>query len=1251
MAFDPDAFLAGGAAVADPPAFDPDAFLAAPAPAAAPFDPDAFLASPSTTTPAAPASNSPVASSAESSSGNAGLASASGNEMKVMDPTVPLQGTVVNAPAGYSPTLLTVPANVPAFSAEGDAALRKRETEIGIAPFSLGPDGIQKSIGESLHAAGTTPYVELQKPANTGVGSGIVRGVESMVEGLETPENAAILGGLGAAGKGVQQLASLGFSGAMVKDAVSEFMNAPAGETTGQQAERLTKATLSLLMGGLAGKHGIDGRVSPRVGDGLSERPAGLPEESLSKPVAELPNAGAPPEPTTPNTTDTPAVTSDEVTPDTSAQPEVVPAPSSPETLAEPVGVERATLTGEALPVELLPEQADVSTPILDVKRSPFALGVAPDLKATTWLGKNVKRLFTSTGDLPKEAFEGWIERNGYVKEQSRQTAYAARDLYSALRDEFQISKTEELTKGFEKVPPAFVKQMNQALLGEVDVNALPEKVRAPLQAMRDHIDALSTKMLDEGVIPADLQAKVADNLGVYMTRSYRVFDDPKWAESIPNDVRNRARDFILSGLQKENPAATPANANAVMQSMLQDWKDQGSGALVKSGGKIGSKDLTSFITRKDIPVVLRQLMGEYHDPLVNYARSITKAANLIGSQRFLNRVRAEGEGKFLFKDGEQPATHTALVAAEGSDVMAPLNGLRTTPEIATAFREFGKSDPIKNGFMRALAIFSGVAKTAKTVGSLMTQARNTLGQAYFFAMNGHFDLTKAAPAVKAILADLGMKDTPAGREAYQRYLRLGIVDQSARASELRDTIRDAGLNDPAVNLTDPGKVWAKTARKLTLDAAAKAYQVSDDLGKIIGFENELARQREIHPEWSETTLETNAAERIRNTYPTYSMVPEGVRKLRQLPIAPFVSFAAETWRTAYHNLRYTIEDLRSSNPAQKKAGAQRLAGQLAVVASGYTLAATSRALLGMNAQEEDDANRFMAPWDKDSQIMFTGKENGKATYVNLSYVNPYSYLTDPVISVASGLHDKDQLDDVMLRSFAKLLQPFTSEDILAGSLIDIARNQTSTGRRVFNPGDTPAKQWEDKIAHIYGTLEPGTLTRVKTKIIPAIKGETDRSGRKPELTNEILSELTGFKTQTLDYQQAVGYRAGAFKKADDDADTIFREVAGRRGSVNPDDITDAYKRAARSKFETWQSFYRDVQAARRRGVSDSAIRTAAEARGVSSAETGAVMSGRFVPPRVSPALNKQMQTNGHSLPSDAEMRRAESLVLSGRFE
>lgn len=96
--FDPDAFLAGGTAVAEPPAFDPDAFLAEPEP----FDPDAFLAAapPATLPPGDPSALAPAASGGGDHTGDqaaAGVANAvtpAGHPDRIEEATPPDRATV-----------------------------------------------------------------------------------------------------------------------------------------------------------------------------------------------------------------------------------------------------------------------------------------------------------------------------------------------------------------------------------------------------------------------------------------------------------------------------------------------------------------------------------------------------------------------------------------------------------------------------------------------------------------------------------------------------------------------------------------------------------------------------------------------------------------------------------------------------------------------------------------------------------------------------------------------------------------------------------------------------------------------------------------------------------------------------------------------------------------------------------------------------------------------------------------------------
>jgi hypothetical protein len=60
------------------------------------------------------------------------------------------------------------------------------------------------------------------------------------------------------------------------------------------------------------------------------------------------------------------------------------------------------------------------------------------------------------------------------------------------------------------------------------------------------------------------------------------------------------------------------------------------------SGSKLGSKDVSVYKERTDIPVEIRELMGEYKDPALNYAKTVLKLSSLAANHNFLNLVESE---------------------------------------------------------------------------------------------------------------------------------------------------------------------------------------------------------------------------------------------------------------------------------------------------------------------------------------------------------------------------------------------------------------------------------------------------------------------------------------------------------------------------------------------------------------------------------------------------------------------------------
>src|SRR5690606_12192563 len=101
---------------------------------------------------------------------------------------------------------------------------------------------------------------------------------------------------------------------------------------------------------------------------------------------------------------------------------------------------------------------------------------------------------------------------------------------------------------------------MDRALKGETDaqgmplVDRLPPELQPVIKTMRRHIDALSRRLIRSGALSSELVPVVSGNEGFYVTRTYRVHDDPKWAESVPEDVRNKAKALLTT----KYPGRTP---------------------------------------------------------------------------------------------------------------------------------------------------------------------------------------------------------------------------------------------------------------------------------------------------------------------------------------------------------------------------------------------------------------------------------------------------------------------------------------------------------------------------------------------------------------------------------------------------------------------------------------------------------------------------------------------------------------------
>jgi hypothetical protein len=827
-------------------------------------------------------------------------------------------------------------------------------------------------------------------------------------------------------------------------------------------------------------------------------------------------------------------------------------------------------------------------------------------IKRSAWLG--AKRAFAAGGNLPGVVFDAKIQKDSALNVAEMETNLHISNLEQAMGVAFK-----DMTKAEQDM-------FDQAIRG-ANIPGMKTEVAKALSAMRMYIDGLSveySKLVGDDILElqrrgasADVLAAKVDllntllhNNGSYIHRSYRVHDDPNWGNKIPEKVFNDA----FAYLQAEG--LSPAQAENTIDLLLREntAADSFEGYIKES--TLGAKDLSVLKKRKDIAAPIRALLGEYTDPRLNFARTVAKMSRLIYNTQFLRTVKAQGENVFLFSEANRPLG-SVKIAAEGSKIMEPLNGMYAPPEIAQAFKDaLGKDE--MGQMMRAVIRANGMIKYGKTVLSPTTAARNFMSGFFFTTHSGHFNYKHMSKAMEGFRAYM---KTHGGGTAYQRKLvGLGVIYDNPFAGEMMKLLEDSKLEDTLLAQTAVG---GKVRGALNL--ATRVYQYGDDFWKIIGFENEvhgLAKARHGITDSStpaqvaaaRAAVEAEAAERIRNTYPTYSMVGRTMRKLRKFPLAgTFVSFPSEIIRTQYHGFRYLQQDW--NDPQMRPMAIKRAVGLLVTTAALSSLAAVSKSLMGVDDDEDEAIRLAGAPWSANSTLLYTGRDDkGRPQTIDLSYLDPYAYFMKPITALIRA----QPVDEALAQSIKGLVEPFLGEDIGARAIREVVSNKKESGGRVFNPVDTPMSQMQDIGNHVRTALQPGVMSTAE-RFYMAATGTRSKSGREYKVGEELAGAI-GFRVATFDPLMSIKYRMFEFTDKLRDGSAILNSVLKDQGSVSREDIAEALEDAREARTDAYNDFRRVVAAAVKVDGSKEAVYRVLKANKLNSKLARALIEGRDMP-------------------------------------
>lgn len=805
-----------------------------------------------------------------------------------------------------------------------------------------------------------------------------------------------------------------------------------------------------------------------------------------------------------------------------------------------------------------------------------FRQGMSVDFFGDVW--DKVKSIWgkysRARGHLPKDAFQDYVKMKADINATMTKIGYTAKDFRVQVNKHYGRNPTnKEIAK-----LDAYLKVTNTRAKEMIDI---PQDVKNQLDVMRGQIDELSRRLIDEGIVQGDMEATIANNLGVYMTRSYRTHDAPeKWQKYIKNNPQgqklyNRAFNFVRSQV----PEYTDQDIDGILNEILDNPE---SVFPIKQGGKAGSMDKGILTRRKDIAPEIRALMGEYTDPMVNWSKSVAKMSNLIAKHHFLQVLSEKGTGKYIF---DKPVgKYHREISGKSNYNYHPLNGKYTSPEIEEALESF-TGNKTTEGWLQLYLTINSYVKQAKTILSLQTHARNFFSNPFFMMANGHFNVAKFSEATRTTLNNLTKGSNAELREKYQRYVKLGIVSDNAYSGELKDIINDANEKDFDIHAMQGN--WINKARKNMVKGITDLYQAEDDFYKIAAFENERSRYKKaLGDTVTDEELDTRVAQIIRDTYPTYSLVPRGVKSLRKVPfVGTFVSFPAEVIRTLKNTTIQTYSEL--NDPKLRSIGIQRLSGMMLTAAVYGAIRLYGMYNSGVDDEDDYLLEGFLAPWEKNGMRFYTGKSKGNVEYIDMSFSIPHAYVWKPIDAIYDGL-TKGDTEENFKKSLEHIFDPFLGEEILSSKLIDVARNtKKSTGGPVYNPQDKTANKLVNIYDHLAEAFEPGTV-RSARRIQMAATGEVTEYGRGYDLKEEIGALIVGLRNQNIDIAKSMGFRINQFSKDLSDAKYIWNSVKNK--NVSKAELDEAKERSIEVEKELIENMRRLYKTAKRFGVSENTL-------------------------------------------------------------
>ena len=688
-----------------------------------------------------------------------------------------------------------------------------------------------------------------------------------------------------------------------------------------------------------------------------------------------------------------------------------------------------------------------------------------------------------------------------------------------------------------------------------VTLKSLPEELQDTAQYARKTIDNLSRQLLQSKNIPNELKKEINQNMGKYLRKTYEAFENPNYTPT--QALVDNARSELAIGLKLADEKVgkvlkTDEFYEQRADLQIKKWLDPEYTQKFSTmdnhvNAVFGAKDAKIiFKERKNLmPSLEKLLAGDSVDITTQVFRTIETLAHQVNKYKMFDDLAEEGKNVWYFADDAVAPDVRMLQGKIEGEAFGALNGVRTTKEIAELFAKM-QNAPIRGLASRMYGHFlqtKGLGQAFATVYNLTTHVRNTIGGGIILLRNGHNPFGRETINSLNILDNyLGVSKTLTRGERdkvlnnmYTDLLERGVINQNVKVGDFKALINDlnsnpsSSIDGAAGNMFNKAYNAVKKFNKFTTDV----YVAEDDLWRIVAYNKELnALKRANAIETSKKSLEvlkSEAADIVRNTMPTYDLISPSLQGIKRLPIGNFFSFHAEMFRNNYHTTIRSLKEISSGNAVLTERGLSRLAGQISTTYIGAKGATDLTKYYFGISDEEEQAIRDLdiAPWSKNSALVFNRDEKGNIEVIDLTYTDPSAPVTDvaraflqDIVNPRNPAETEKKILAGTYEAAKQFLKPFVSPAIVTESSLAMlfGGRDYETGEYLdgYNPQEgLSIDNLMVIMKHIGSDLIPREI-KDDYSLIYGKKADKIKEGEL-SLPNELFAKVTGQRVKVLD--------------------------------------------------------------------------------------------------------------------------------------